>query len=211
MSETDREKNAETLKTFLGEEMSVKVITVNSRTNKLIVSERETMSANVKELLAKYEIGQTVDGMVSGLADFGIFMRFVDNPEIEGLVHISEIDHRIIDNPKEVMKLNETAKVKIIDIKDGRVFLSLKALKPNPWDTAAASHKTGDALNGKVYKFNPFGVIVDLPSGLQGMVHISEFGGVDEMKKALTLGESYDFIVDSVKPEERRIILKLKK
>ena len=210
-AEGDREKNMEELKKFIGQELSVKVINVNPRNNKLIVSERETMNANVKELLAKYEVGQTVDGMVSGLADFGIFMRFVDNPQIEGLVHISEIDHRVIDNPKEVMKLNETAKVKIIDIREGRVFLSLKALKEDPWTTIAEKHKEGDEVTGKVYKFNPFGVIIDLSSGIQGMVHVSEFGGADEMKAALALGKEYPFVISSIKPEEKRLILKMKK
>ncbi len=211
LADGDREKNIEELKKFVGQELSVKVINVNSRNNKLIVSERETLGSNMKELLTKYEVGQTVDGMVSGLADFGIFMRFVDNPQIEGLVHISEIDHRVIDNPKEVMKLNETAKVKIIDIREGRVFLSLKALKTDPWMNLEEKHKAGEDVMGKVYKYNPFGAIVDLPSGLQGMVHISEFGSADEMKKVLEIGTSYSFIVDSVKQEEKRIILKLKK
>jgi small subunit ribosomal protein S1 len=207
----DRQKITEELKRFLGEDIDVKIINVNPRNNKLIVSERETLNANVKELLAQYEVGQTVDGLVSGLADFGIFVRFVDNPQIEGLVHISEIDHRVIDNPKEIMKLNEAVKVKIIDIKDGRVFLSLKALKANPWDTVLEHHKSGETVQGKVAKFNPFGAMIDLPSGVQGMIHISEFGGQEEMKKMLSVGQSHEFAVDSIKPEEKRLILKLKK
>ncbi|MFH1246625.1 MAG: S1 RNA-binding domain-containing protein [Candidatus Liptonbacteria bacterium] len=211
LAEGEREKNIEELKKFIGQELSVKVINVNPRNNKLIVSERETLGVNIKELLAKYQVGQIVDGMVSGLADFGIFMRFVDNPQIEGLVHISEIDHRVIDNPKEIMKLNETAKVKIIDIREGRVFLSLKALKPDPWTNLEEKHKVNEELTGKVYKFNPFGAIVDLPSGLQGMVHVSEFGSSDEMKKTLAIGSTYQFVVDSLKPDEKRIILKMKK
>ncbi len=209
--EGDRQKILEELKKFIGEELNVKIINVNARNNKLIVSEREMMSANVRELLEKYEVGQVIDGIVSGLADFGVFVRFVDNPEIEGLVHISEIDHRLIDNPKEVAKLNEAVKVKIIDIREGRVFLSLKALKPNPWDTADKAHSVGQEAKGKVYKFNPFGATVELESGLHGMIHISEFGGAEEMKAALLLGETYTFVIDSLKPEEKRIGLKLKK
>jgi small subunit ribosomal protein S1 len=205
----DRQKIADELKKLIGEELSVKIINVNSRTNKLIVSERETLSANVKELLQQYQVGQDVDGLVSGLADFGIFVRFVDNPQIEGLVHIPEIDHRIVDNPKDLMKLNEPVKIKIIDIRDGRVFLSLKALKANPWDTVAEKFKPGDEVKGRVYKFNPFGATIDLDHGIQGMIHISEFGGLDEMKKALQHGESYSFVIDTLKPEEKRLILKL--
>lgn len=212
-SEGDKQKLAEELKKMTGEELSVKVISVNPRTNKLIVSERESSapSANIKELLSKYEVGQTVDGVVSGIADFGIFIRFADNPEIEGLVHISEIDHRLIDNPKEVIKLGESVKVKILDIKEGRVFLSLKALKADPWLSVSEKYKAGDIVSGVVYKFNPFGAIVEFPDGIQGMIHISEFGGLEEMKKELELKKSYKFEVSSLKPEERRMILKLKK
>lgn len=209
-AEGDRNKIIEELKKFIGEELSVKVININPRNNKLIVSERETLSANIKELLSQYTVGQTVDGLVSGIADFGIFVRFVDNPQIEGLIHISEIDHRIIDNPKEVVKLNETVKVKIIDIREGRVFLSLKALKNDPWEKIG-DYKAGQELGGRVYKFNPFGATVDLDGGLQGMIHISEFGGLEEMKKEISLGGNYTFVIENIKPEEKRIALKLKK
>ena len=211
VTDGDRQKMLDELRKFVGEEFSVKVINVNPRTNKLIISERETLNANVRELLQQYTVGQVVDGIVSGLADFGVFVRFTDNPQIEGLVHISEIDHRIVDNPKEFMKLNEPAKVKIIDIREGRVFLSLKALKTNPWDTVGERYKASDEVKGKVYKFNPFGAVIDLDGGIQGLIHISEFGGTEEMKKALQSGELYPFVIETLKPEEKRLILKLKK
>jgi len=211
--DTDRQKASEDLKVFIGQEFSVKIITVNPRNNKLIVSERETASTsqNMKELLEAYSVGQVVDGMISGVADFGVFVRFTDNPNIEGLVHISEIDHRVIDNPKEVIKLNEPVKVKVLDIRDGRVFLSLKALKPDPWEKIEERYKAEQEVSGKIYKFTGFGAIVDLADGIQGMVHVSEFGGTEEMRQALALGETYSFVIVSLKPEEKRLTLKLKK
>lgn len=210
--ETDRLKATEEMKEMISKELSVKIINVNPRSNKLIVSERESSSGqNIKELLANYEAGQIVDGVVSGVADFGIFIRFADNPEIEGLVHISEIDHRLIDNPKEIVKLNEPVKVKIIDIREGRVFLSLKALKQDPWENIADKVKEGQITEGTVYKFTGFGAIVDLDGGLQGMIHVSEFGGLDEMKQTLKTGEKYSFVVSALKPDEKRIVLKLNK
>lgn len=210
-TEGDQQKNIEALKKFVGQELSVKIIGVNPRANKLIVSERETVGTNIKELLAAYHIGQLVDGVVSGIADFGIFVRFVDNPQIEGLVHISEIDYRLIENPKEVVKMDEAVRVKIIDIKEGRVFLSMKALKADPWENIAERYQAGQEISGTVYKFNPFGAVVDVGGGIQGLIHVSEFGGVEEMKKALAPNESHQFVIDSLKPEERRMILKLKK
>ena len=211
VADSDRQKTAEGLKKFIGEEMQVKVINVNPRVNKLIVSERETVNANVKELLAKYEVGQTVPALVSGLADFGIFVRFADNPQIEGLVHISEIDHRIVDNPKEIVKMGEAIQVKIIDIRENRVFLSLKALKEDPWEKVADFFKEGDVVKGTVYKFNPFGATVDLEHGIQGMIHVSEFGSLEEMKKEIAPGEEYSFKIESLKLQEKRISLKIQK
>jgi small subunit ribosomal protein S1 len=191
--------------------MNVKIIDINPRSNKIIVSEREVLATNVKELLSKYTVGEVVDGLVSGIADFGVFVRFVDNPEIEGMIHISELDHRIVDNPKEIVKVDDQIKVKIVDIKDGRVYLSLKALAPDPWEKIGEKYKAGAEVSGLVYKFNPFGAVVNLEGGLQGVIHVSEFGGQEEMKAALQLGQTYKFLIDSVKPDEKRITLKAKK
>ena len=138
---SDRNKILEELRKFVGQEMKVKIIDLNPRTNKLIVSERGVIEQNIKELIEKYKVGDVIDGIVSGIADFGVFIRFADNPAIEGLVHIFEIDHRLIDDPKEVVKINEPVKVKIIEIKEGRVFLSLKALKPDPGKRSVISLK----------------------------------------------------------------------
>ena len=207
----DRLKIAEELKKFVGEELSVKIIDVNPRSNKIIVSEREVLSANMKDLLAAYTVGQVVDCTVSGVADFGVFVRFTENPQIEGMIHISELDYKLIDNPKELVKLNDELKAKIVDIKEGRVFLSLKALKEDPWAKLGDKLKSGDEVQGRVYKFNPFGAVVALTGDLQGMVHISEFGGQDEMKKALVVGSTYPFVIGEVKHEEKRITLKMKK
>jgi small subunit ribosomal protein S1 len=207
----DRVKIAEELKKMIDEELSVKIIDVNTRSNKIIVSEREVLSANMKDLLAAYSVGQVVPCIVSGVADFGVFVRFADNPQIEGMIHISELDYKLVDNPKELVKVNDELQAKIVDIKEGRVFLSLKALKEDPWEKLGDSVKVGDVVTGRVYKLNPFGAVIALPNDLQGMVHVSEFGGQDEMKAALAVGQSYQFVIDAVKPEEKRIMLKVKK
>ncbi len=211
VSDNDRQKIADELKKFVGQELSVKIIDINPRTNKIIISEREVLSANVKELLQKYEVGQLVEGLVSGIADFGVFVRFVDNPGIEGMIHISELDHRLIDNPKEIVKVNDQIKVKIVDIKEGRVFLSLKALKEDPWATIGEKYKADQEVSGTLYKLNPFGAVISLEGGAQGLIHISEFGGQEEMKAVFTPGSIHKFVIDSIKPEEKRILLKLKK
>ncbi len=211
VTENDRDKIIEELKKLIGEELGVKIIDVNPRSNKLIVSEHETAGGNTKELLAQYQIGQEIDGLISGIADFGVFVRFIDNPSLEGMIHISELDHRIIDNPKEVVKINDVVRVKIIDIKDGRVFLSLKALKADPWEKVSDQYQVGQEVSGKVYKFNPFGAVIDIGGQIQGMIHISKFGGQEEMKKALIHNQTYPFVIESINPQEKRLTLDLKK
>ncbi len=208
----NRIRITEELKKLVGQELNVKVIDFNPRNNKLIISERElSNTANVKELLDKYKVGDLVDGIVSGITDFGVFIKFANDPNLEGLIHISELDHRLIENPKELVKINDVIKVKIVEIKDGRISLSLKALKLNPWDKVADKYKEGGDVSGVISRFNPFGAFVALDEDIQGLIHVSQFGSVEEMKKQIELGKTYTFTIELVKPQEKRIILKLKK
>lgn len=207
----NRTKILEELKKFIGQELTVKIIDANPRNDKLIISEKEITSQDVKESLAKYKPGDVVDGIISGVADFGAFMRFAENPKIEGLIHISELSHRLIENPKEVVKVDDIVKAKIVDIKDGRVTLSIKALKEDPWQKVEGKYKADQEVKGTVLRFNPFGAFIGLDEDIQGLIHISEFGSTEEMQKQLAVGKSYTFNIVSVKPQEKRIILKLKK
>ncbi len=211
VSDGERSKILDELRKLVGEELAVKVIDFNPRNDKLIVSEREAAEQNIKELLNQYKEGSEIEGVISGTADFGAFVKFVDNPAIEGLIHISELDHRLIENPRDAVKIGEQIKAKIIEIKDGRVSLSLKALKPDPWEKVEKKYKQGKEAEGTVNKFNPFGAFIDLDPEIQGLIHISEFGSDEEMKKRLEAGKTYKFIIEAVKPEEKRISLKLKK
>ncbi|MGC9610737.1 MAG: S1 RNA-binding domain-containing protein [Minisyncoccia bacterium] len=207
----EKGKILQALQLFVGQEFQVKIIDANPRTNKFIVSERAANELSAKELAKNYSVGQIVEGVVSGVADFGVFIRFTDNPALEGFIHVSEIDYRIIENPKEFVKVDEAIKAKIVDIKDGRISLSLKALKEDPWIKVEELYKEGQVIRGNIYLFNPFGAVVNLEHGLQGQIHVTDFGGLPEMRKAISVGESYEFTVESVKPQERRIVLKLKK
>jgi len=203
-----REKIIEELSKFIGQELEVKIIGLNQRTNKLIISEKEVLSQNVKDLIGQYKPGDVITGIISGLANFGAFIRFADNPEIEGLIHISELSHRLIDSPKDIVSVGDMVKAKIVDIKDNRIFLSLKALQEDPWKDVTERYHNGDTVKGEVYRFNPFGAFIRLDENIVGLIHVSEFGGPEAMKSELVVGQKYDFVIDSVKPEEKRIILK---
>jgi small subunit ribosomal protein S1 len=211
VSEEEKSKIFQSLQLLVGSELEVKIIDVNPRTSKLIVSEKAVQELSARDLAKNYAVGQVIEGIISGVADFGAFLRFTDNPAVEGFVHVSEIDWRIIENPKEVLKVDEVVKAKIVDIKDGRISLSLKALKEDPWVKVSEYFKDGDEVVGTVYSLNQFGAVVNLDHGFQGIIRVTEFGGVPEMKKELSQGEQYSFIIESVKSTERRINLKLKK
>lgn len=206
----DKTKIIQELQKLAQETFSVKVIDVNPKTDKLILSERAATEESVRELARQYEVGQTVQGVISGVASFGAFFRFTDNPKLEGLIHISELAHRLIENPKEVVKIDDPVTANIIEIKDGKIYLSLKALQRDPWEEAGEKYAAGQEVSGHVYAFHPFGALIDL-GGVQGQIHVAEFGGADEMKEALKQGEVYDFVISDVKPEEKRISLRLKK
>jgi len=207
----DKNKIFQELQKLVGQTLTVKIIDLNQKNNKLILSEKEATSLDSQEALKKYAPGDVVEGTISGIADFGVFFRFIDNPELEGMIHISELSHKLVEDPKDIVKLNELVKAKIIEIKDGRISLSLKALQPNPWNEVKEKYKEGQEVTGTVHSFNPFGAIIDLDLNIQGLVHITEFGSIEEMKKTLELGKSYQFVLASVKPEEKRIILKLRR
>jgi small subunit ribosomal protein S1 len=208
-AEGNRAKILEELEKFVGQKLSVKIISLNPRTNKLIVSEREVVAGDIKELLTKYKVGDVVSGGASGVANFGVFIRFTDEPKIEGLIHISELSHNVIEHPKEVISVGDMVQAQIVEIKDGRVSLSLKALKPNPWDKVGEKFHEGDVVDGVIHKLNPFGAFVKLDENITGLIHVSEFGSVEELKKHLEPGSTHKFLIDSIKADEKRIILKL--
>lgn len=210
-SPDSREALAGELGALVGAQISVRILDAIQRTNKLIISEREAVEVSTRELVKNYKVDQIIEGIVSGVADFGVFVKFTDNPAVEGLVHVSELDWRMVENPKEVVHIDDVVKAKIIDIKDGKISLSIKALKEDPWVAAESRYEEGQSVRGTVYAFVPFGAIVSLDGGLQGQVHVSGFGSLEEMKRTLSQGKEYEFAIESVRAAERRITLKFKK
>jgi len=126
------DKNAilQQLNQFIGKDMNVKIINLDKKEEKMVVSEKAAQAGKTKEDLLKYKEGDIIEGTVATLTNFGAFIRFDEN--IEGLAHISELEWRRIDHPSQVLKLNEKVKAKIISIQNGQVALSLKALKERP-------------------------------------------------------------------------------
>ena len=203
----DKTKILQKLQQLIGSDLEVKIFDVNPQEEKLIFSEKATDTEKLKEILKNYKMDDVVEGEITGVVDFGAFMKFGD---LEGLIHISELDWQLIENPSEIVKVGEKVKVKTIEITgDGRVSLSLKALKKDPWVGIEEKYKKGDEIKGEVTKFNIFGAFVEIGPKIQGLCHISEFGTKAKMEESLQVGKNYKFQILQIDPAEHRMTLKL--
>lgn len=202
----DKEKIVQELQKLIGQKLKVRVLDLNPQENKLIFTEKESNQEAILEVFTKYKVGDEIEGEITGVVDFGAFMR-LEGTNLEGLIHISEIDWTLIEDPREFLKTGDKVKVKIIEIQGDKVSLSLKALKENPWPKIAEKYKKGDTIKGKVTKLNPFGAFVRLDQDFHGLIHISEFGTETNMKKDLEVGKEYDLKILMIDPEEHRISL----
>jgi len=202
------EEILESLRKLVGQYLSVKVIDVNPVSNRVTLSERAALTESLKELVAKYKIGQIVEGIVSAITDLGVFIKLADYPDLEGLIRPDELSHALVALPEKIVKLNQKVKAKIIDIKNGRIFLSLKALTPDPWEKLEQKYKVDQLVKGKVVKLTPFGAFISLNPQIQGIIHVSEFGGVEQMRQKLEVNKSYKFRISLIKPQNKRLILK---
>jgi small subunit ribosomal protein S1 len=200
-------KNFKELQGFIGKEIEVKIFNFDKKQNKLILSEKEVNNnLKIKNILENHKIEDIVEGEVSGITNFGVFIRFSG---IEGLIHISEMDWQIVENPLDIVKIGEKIKAKIISIENDKVFLSLKALKQNPWEDVEKKYKKGDIIKAKVVKLNSYGAFVQITPIIQGLCHVSKFSTKTKMEEVLEINKKYDFQILSINPKEYRINLKL--
>jgi len=193
------------LKKLVGERIGVIMLAANPKEGKLIFSEKDTNPEEKKEMIGKYALGEEVAGEIAGVVDFGVFIKLEEG--LEGLVHISELDWGLVENPRELFKLGDKVKAKVIEIKDGKVSLSIKALKQNPWDKHKETYKKGDIVKGIVIKFNKHGALISIQEGVAGLVHNSLFGGTDKLREKLELGKTYDFQITLFEPTEQKMTL----
>ena len=198
------------LQKFIGQEMEVKVFDVNPKEGKLILSERAKETEKLKKILDKYKIGGVVKGEITGVTDFGVFLKFGDKEEeLEGLIHISELDWQLIEDPSDIVKIGDKIEAKIISITNDRISLSLKTMKKDPWEGIEKKFTKEDIVKGKVTKFNPYGAFIQIAPKIQGLCHISEFGTKTKMESSLNIDKEYKFQILSIEPKEHRMSLKL--
>lgn len=209
VEEGDKNKILAVLNSYVGQMFNVQVITADSSEEKLIVSEKAVFEDEMHKRMSSLKIGDVVTGTITGVVDFGVFVKFGD---LEGLVHISELAWQRIENPKDLFKVGDTVQAKIIAIEKGRVSLSIKQLQNDPWVEAVKKYQIGQVVKGTVSKIMPFGVFVELDKDIQGLAHLVELShdpikGAEEVVKP---GEEREFKVISIEPAEHRLGLSIK-
>ncbi|HVN67376.1 MAG TPA: 30S ribosomal protein S1 [Candidatus Sulfotelmatobacter sp.] len=212
----------ETLESFAGKTIPVKVIEVNPRQGKITLSNRlaagEKGKLETNKLFDELEVGQVRHGKVANLKNFG---AFVDLGGVEGLIHLSELSWKRVKHPSEVLKSGEEIDVFVlgIDKVNKKVSLGLKELQPDPWANAADLYKPGQIVKAKVLRFAKFGAFVELEQGLEGLVHISELSKEPLQNPAdarlpdgqpIKIGDMVEVKVLRVTPDEQRIGLSVK-
>lgn len=206
----DKDKILSALNDLVGKSLSVIMITADQKEGKLIFSEKGPQEKEEKEeKVSRYSVGETLGGTVTGAVDFGIFVKLEEG--LEGLVHISELDWGLVEDTRTLYKVGDKVQVKVIEVKDDKISLSIKQLKENPWSGASKKYKKDQEVQGVVIKYNKHGALASIEEGVAGLVHISEFASEEELRKTLSLGSSYKFVITLFEPKDQRMTLSFKK
>ena len=201
----DKGKILDKLKSFVASDFEVKIMALEDKEEKLIVSEKEAWQEKQKHVISKYKVGSVVEGAITALTDFGVFVSFGEN--LEGLIHISELAWQRIDDPADLFKVGDKIKAEIISLDGSKIFLSAKKLISDPWQEVLNKFKVGQKVTGTILKINPFGLFVELDKEIHGLAHISQLGLAPGQKigESFKLGEKRDFTIVSIEPKDHRL------
>lgn len=209
------DKYVESADEFLGQNVDVRVIRVDTKRNRAVFSRKtvlvEEKRKAVAEIWSNLNVGDVVEGKVMRFTDYG---AFVDIGGVDGLLHISEISWGKLKHPEEVLKIGDIINVKILSLNEekGKISLGLKQTQPEPWTLVGDKYQVGDVLDGKVVQTKEYGAFVELEAGLDGLVHISEIANkrVENVSDELKVGETVKVKIMEIDPEKRRISLSIK-
>ncbi|MDB5160680.1 MAG: rpfA [Candidatus Saccharibacteria bacterium] len=209
VSDADKDEILTKLNALTGKVLRVRILDVSRKDNKLIFSEKEAVRDDMQSRLANLKVGDEVEGIVTGVIDFGAFVN-VDG--IEGLVHISEISWERVEDPKKYVKVGDKIKAKIISIDKDRLSLSIKQMSDDPWLSEVKEFKKGSQVEGKITRITPFGAFVQLSPSVEALVHVSEMSDDESIdpEKLFKLNEKKKFKVLEIDTENRKIALSLK-
>jgi small subunit ribosomal protein S1 len=190
---SDKQSRDEGLKSYVGRTLSLKVIECAPEDGRVVFSERAALAEPGKrmDLFNTLETGQTIEGTVTNITDFGVF---IDLGGVEGLIHISELSWGRVAHPSQIVELGQEIEAQVIEVSPERcrVALSLKRLQPNPWETADADFAVGQVVPATVTTVVSYGAFARLEVGVEGLIHASEMPLVDEQNVGDFISEGED-------------------
>jgi small subunit ribosomal protein S1 len=209
VSGADKDEILQKLNALVSKPLRVRILDANRKENKLIFSEKEAVKDDMQSRLTELKVGDVVEGVVTGVIDFG---AFVNVQGIEGLIHISEISWERVEDPRDYVKNGQDVSAKIIAIDKDRLSLSLKQMSEDPWLGEVKAFKKGDSVEGKITRITPFGAFVQLSPAVEALVHVSEMGESDsaDPQKIFKLNEKKQFKILDIDTDARKIALSLK-
>src|SRR3989339_2121974 len=201
----DKSKILDKLRSFAGQEFEVKVITLEEKDDKIIFSEKEAWNEKQQDVISKYKVGTAIEGKITAITDFGVFVSFGEN--LEGLIHISELAWQRIDNPADLYRVGDKIEAEVIGLENSKIFLSAKKLLKDPWGNIEAKYKLGQSVKGLILKVNPFGLFIKLDDDIHGLGHISQLGLAPKQKinEKFKAGTELDFEIVSMEPKDHRL------
>ena len=201
---------------FIGREMEFRVVKVNHPSENVVVSHKvlveEELAGQRKAILDSLEKGQILEGHVKAITDFGVF---VDLGGVDGLVHITDLSWGRVNHPSEVVKLDQTINVVVLDFdqEKKRISLGLKQLLPHPWENIDMKYPVGTKVKGKVASLTDYGAFVEIEKGIEGLIHISEMSWTQHVKhpsQMVSMGQIVDAVILSLDKDGKKISLGMK-
>ncbi len=201
---------------YVDKTMEFKIVKVNNEFKNVVVSHKVLIEAELEaqkaEIISKLEKGQILEGVVKNITSYGVF---IDLGGVDGLIHITDLSWGRVSHPSEVVSLDETIKVVILEFDENkkRIALGLKQLQPHPWDALSPDLKVGDKIKGKVVVMADYGAFVEVAPGVEGLVHVSEMSWTQHLRTAndfLHVGDEIETVVLSLDREDRKMSLGLK-
>jgi small subunit ribosomal protein S1 len=201
---------------FVGKTMEFKVVKINQEFKNVVVSHKALIEAELeqqkKEIIAKLEKGQVLEGTVKNITSYGVF---IDLGGVDGLIHITDLSWGRVNHPEEIVQLDQKLNVVILDFDDDkkRIALGLKQLTPHPWDSVDPDLKVGDKVKGKVVVMADYGAFVEIAPGVEGLIHVSEMSWSQHLRSAqefLKVGDEVEAVVLTLDRTERKMSLGIK-
>jgi len=201
---------------FVGKTMEFKVVKINHEFKNVVVSHKALIEAELeqqkKEIIAKLEKGQVLEGTVKNITSYGVF---IDLGGVDGLIHITDLSWGRVNHPEEIVQLDQKLNVVILDFDDDkkRIALGLKQLTSHPWDSLSETLKIGDTVKGKVVVMADYGAFVEIATGVEGLIHVSEMSWSQHLRSAqefMKVGDEVEAVVLTLDREERKMSLGIK-